>query len=124
MPIDYKDFNTRWKGHKKYRSNKVIEEDIIEVVIQKLEMLLFTNKGDVFGENNIDFGGDLEFYLWQTNISNANLKNNIIEQINQYIPELFVMGFDLELNFIDNGVMDTLELNFKIKGYNVSFLIQ
>ena len=46
---DVKDLVIRYDGHPKYISNKIIEDDEIEVIVQKLEMILFTNKGEIFG---------------------------------------------------------------------------
>jgi len=118
---DFKDIVIRWPGHPKYKGIEyIIENDLIEVIVQKLEMILFTNKGSVMGDD--DMGANLEYYLWQTSIPNETLKAVIIEQIVNYIPELYVMGFDLELNIYEGTVQDILNLNFVIKGYNVSFV--
>lgn len=121
---DFKDFSIRWPGHNKYNSRKVIEDDAIEVIVQKLEMILFTNKTDVLGQDSYLMGCNLEYYLWQTKISNGIIKNNIVQQINKYVPELNIIGYDFALNIFEGTVRDIMELNFTIKGYNVGFLFQ
>lgn len=119
---DLKDFYIRWKGHPKYDARKLFQDDILEMVVQKLEMLLFTNEGAVLGDE--ECGLSLEFYLWKTNISNHNFKMLIIEQINMYIPELNTIGYTLNLDFFEGAVQDTLVLNFVIKGYNINFILE
>lgn len=121
---DFKDFNIRWEGHPKYKTDKIIEDDIVEVIVQKLEMLLYTNKNEVLGSDCFDFGANLEHYLWETQVPNSTLKSSIINQINKYIPELNTIGYEFELTLYDLPVRDAMELNFRIRGYNVSFLFE
>ena len=119
---DFKDINVRWPGHPKYNSRKIIEDDLVEVIVQKLEMLLFTNTSEVYGDT--DFGASLEYYLWETNLSNINLKSVIVDQVNQYVPELMTLGYTLDLSLYDGTLRDIMVLNFIIKGYNVAFVLQ
>ena len=119
---DFKDFTIRWKGHPKFNSNKIIEDDIVEVIVQKLEMLLFTDRKEVMGNDGYGFGADLDFYIWETKIANSILLNKIKNQIDLFIPELNVIGYDLTLSFYEGDVRDILALNFTIKGYNVAFI--
>ena len=117
---NYKDIYTRWPEHPRYNSRQIIEDDLIEVIVQKLEMVLFTNKGEVFGD--LDFGASLETYLWETNLSNLNLEQVIYEQIDKYIPELNDIEFDFDLEMFEGTLRDIMILNFVIKGYNVRFI--
>jgi hypothetical protein len=114
------DFYTRWVGHPRYNFNLIVEEDPVEVIVQKLEMVLFTEEGAVLGD--AQFGSDLIYYLWQTQLSNENLRQVIIEQIEIYIPELTQLGYDFELQLFEGEVRDILYLNFVIRGYNVQYL--
>lgn len=121
MNPDFKDFYIRYPGHSKYTVNKMIQDDTIEVVVQKLEMLLFTRTGELFGD--IGFGADLEYYLWQTDVNTYDLRNLISGQISNYIPELEQMGYTMKINIYEGTVQDILVLDFVIKGYNVEFII-
>ena len=120
MPIDVKDINLRWPGHPKYIVNKPIEDDVVEVLVQKLEMVLFTRNQEVYGDQN--FGANLEYYLWSTSLSNQNLKDEITDQINTYIPELNTVGYTLNLQLYTGIVRDIMVLNFTILGYNIGFV--
>ena len=116
---DVKDFVIRYPGHPKYDPNRIIEDDEVEVIVQKLEMLLFTTKGEVLG--NLDMGVNLEYYLWQTNVTTGNLKNLVQEQINTYIPELINMNYGLQIVFMQdpNNYQDMMFIYFKIADYEV-----
>jgi len=119
---DWKDLTIRWDGHQKYVSNKVVEDDLMEVIIQKLEMILFTRPGEVYGEPGL--GADLEYYLWQTKVSNEIIKNKITYQIIKYVNELNVIGYEMNLKIIPGTVRDILEININVKGYNLFFIFE
>lgn len=119
---DVKDLVIRYDGHPKYEENRIIEDDEIEVIVQKLEMILFTNKGEVLGDINI--GVNLEYYLWQTRITSGNLKSKVEEQINSYIPELNALGYTFDIELFEGTLRDILYLNFIIKGYNIEFIFE
>ena len=119
---DVKDLVIRYPGHPKYQSDRVIEDDEVEVIVQKLEMILFTNKGEVLG--NIDIGANLEYYLWQTRVTTGNLKNKVEEQIASYIPELVSRGYTFDVQLFEGTLRDILYLNFVIKGYNIDFIFE
>lgn len=119
---DVKDLVIRYDGHPKYISNKITEDDEIEVVVQKLEMILFTNKGEIFGDLNL--GANLEYYLWQTNVSDINIKRIVEEQIITYIPELLSIGYSLDIYLYEGELRDILNLDFTIRGYNVEFIFE
>jgi len=119
---NFQDISIRWKGHQKYKPRKIIEDDAVEVIVQKLEMLLFTGEDEVFGQDADGFGADLERYLWQTRVSNDILKGVIVQQINRWVPELLIMGYDLEIKLFEGTFRDIMEVNFEIQGYNVTFV--
>lgn len=119
---DVKDLVIRYDGHPKYISNKIVEDDEVEVIVQKLEMILFTNKGEVLGDPEL--GVNLEYYLWQTRVSENNIKKIIDEQISTYIPELISIGYTLDIYIYEGTLRDILNLDFVVKGYNVEFIFE
>lgn len=119
---DVKDLVIRYPGHPKYEPGRIVEDDEIEVIVQKLEMILFTNKGEVLGDTEI--GCNLEYYLWQTRITTGNLKSKVEEQIRTYIPELIALGYTLDVLLYEGTLRDILYLNFIIKGYNIDFVFE
>ena len=119
---DWKDLTIRWDGHQKYVEGKIIENDLMEVIIQKLEMILFTNTSEVYGSE--DLGADLEYYLWETRISNEIIRSKIVQQITKYIPELNLIKYDINLKIYPGVIRDILDINIFVKGYNLSFIFQ
>jgi phage baseplate assembly protein W len=119
---DVKDLVIRYPGHPKYQEGRIVEDDEVEVIVQKLEMILFTNKGEVLG--NSDIGANLEYYLWQTRVTTGTLKKKVDEQIATYIPELILLGYTLSVDLYEGQLRDILYLNFVIKGYNIEFVYE
>lgn len=117
--FDYTDFYITNPNEPTFNQYQVIEDDIINVIIQKYKLILFTNKGDVMGDPN--FGGDLEYLLFQTKVSNDYVKNSIITQINTYIPELINMNYYIDVVFTQDpyNYYDTMYIFFKIADYEV-----
>ena len=84
-------------------------------------MILFTNKGDVFGDP--EFGGDLPLLLHQTRLSAETIKNDLLSQIIIYIPELTENNIDFKLDIEifpnPNKFEEYMVINFELAGYEV-----
>lgn len=119
---DYKDINIRYAGHPKYISSRVVEDRIMEVILQKLEMILFTKKGDIIGQP--DLGCNIEYYLWSTTVPSDKIKKIIQEQIIDYIPELLNMTYSVETDLYQGTIRDILYINIVIQDVNVNFIFQ
>lgn len=121
MILDFKDIYIKYDGHPRFHSERIVEDDPIEVIVQKLEVILFTNKGDLYGEPEL--GCNLEYYLWETKVPVGDIRNLVVEQINIYIPELNQIGYDFTIEIFEGTYRDILYLNFTIKGYNFDMLL-
>jgi phage baseplate assembly protein W len=121
--FDFKDHYIGYLGHPKFIVNKIIEDDVIRVVIQKYEMLLFTNKGELLGDS--DFGCDLQKLLFETRIAKSGVKTIIIEQINKYIPEIRNINYVLDVQFSTDpeNFQEVMEIFFTISDYEVYFVV-
>jgi phage baseplate assembly protein W len=120
MPaVNFTDFYVLYQGHPKYRPGEIIEDEVIAVIVQKIEMMLFTNKGEVFGQP--DFGADLLELLYQTKVSDQFVKNEIQEQISNYIVELFQTSYTIEVIFIQDpaNFQDMMFINIKFSDYEI-----
>ena len=123
MPTaDIKDFNIRYKGHPKYNEYRFVEDRTMEFIVQKLEMVLFTNKGDLVDDYN--FGANLEFYLWSTKVPSGKIKNEIQNQINTYIPELNTVDYTIDVGIYEGTARDILTINIKIKEVEIDFVLK
>jgi phage baseplate assembly protein W len=121
--FDFRDLYIGYPGHPRFKVNRIITDDIIRVIIQKYEMILFTNKGELFGDP--DFGADLEKLLHETRISAPGVRNIIIQQINKYIPELIDVNYVLKVSFEQDPerFQDVMVVEFTIADYEVYALI-
>ncbi len=117
--FNFIDFYIGYPGHPRFRDPEVIEDDVVRVIIQKYEMLIFTNKGEVFGDPH--FGADLVKLLHETKISNRAVEAEIRAQIADYIPEIEGIEFNVEVEFFDHPDrhLEYMIIYFTIAGYQV-----
>lgn len=115
MPIDV---YLRIPEDPKYSATEIEVEDEIFNFVQYIEMILTTDKGEVFGEP--DMGASLEAYLWNTNITSATIKSEVLRQIYQYCGEsASKIQFDIEVNFIKGEITDSILIDIIIDGTKV-----
>lgn len=119
MALNFTDFYICYPGHPRYNTTELIEDDVIRVIIQKYEMLLFTNKGDVLGFP--DMGCDLEELLHESRVSSDFVEGEIEQQIFTYIPEIGEINFTVDVKFYDDPerYQEWMEINFRLKDYDV-----
>jgi hypothetical protein len=117
---DFTDFYIKYPGHPSFNDSNLIEDEIIRVIVQKYEMILFTNKGELLGDPN--FGGDLERLLHKTRVSGKYVERNLNEQIGEYIPELNGIPYELNVSFEQNpnNYSDIMFIDFKLKDVEVN----
>jgi hypothetical protein len=115
----FEDFYIGYKGHPRYESPKFIEDDVIRIIIQKYEMLIFTNKGELLG--NPHFGADLTSLLHETRLSTESIEQDIRAQIADYIPEIDQIPYDLTVNIYEDPerFQEWMEILFQIRDYEV-----
>jgi len=121
--VDVSDMYIGYPTGPKFVVNRVIEDDLIAVIVQKYQMILFTNKGEVFGDPN--FGSDLPKLLFQTRVSQDTVKKMLLEQIYTYIPEIADKNFTLEIEFFSdpNNWQEAMQINFTIADYEIYAII-
>lgn len=71
-------------GDPDYDSNKLEVNDEVSILLQQIEMLLFTRKNTVLGYPTM--GIDLENMLYALNASMGTIRNTIYNQISAYCP--------------------------------------
>lgn len=117
--MDFKDFYISYQGHPRFQYKKLDEDDPINVILQKFEMLLLTNQGDIYGFP--DFGCNLEEYLFETKLSSEFIRGEIGAQIAKYIPEMASIDYTLSVEIYDDPerFQDWMEVVLKIADYEV-----
>lgn len=122
--FNFTDFYIGYKDHPKFVDKKMIEDDLIRVIIQKYEMIIFTNKGEVLGDPN--FGGDLPKLLYQTRVSAESVERSLLDQIFEYIPEISNLNFQLKAGFLadSENYQEIMEIKLQITDYEVYAIIK
>ena len=119
MAFDFTDFYIIYPGHPRFNNLQIIEDDVVRVIIQKWELLIFTNKGELFCDP--EFGGDLPKYLHETRLSADSIEMDLRSQISEYIEELQSIEYKLEINFFEDPerYQEYMEIKFEISEYEV-----
>ena len=117
------DFYTSSQGNPNFSDFELIDDDIFRVVIQKWEMVIFTEKGEVFGEPNL--GADLSHYLHETRLSAESIKESLNDQISYFIPELNGIDYTLEVEILEDSenYQEYMEINFSIKDIELYIIV-
>jgi hypothetical protein len=117
--FDFSDFYILYKDHPRFVNKELIEDEVINVIIQKYEMILFTNKGEVLGDP--EFGADLLELLYQTKVSDTFVRESINEQISIYIPELLETNYTLNVVFVQDpeNYQDIMFIYLRFADYEV-----
>ncbi len=117
--FDFSDFYILYKDHPRFVNKELIEDEVINVIIQKYEMILFTNKGEVLGDP--EFGADLLELLYQTKVSDTFVRESINEQISIYIPELLETNYTLNVVFVQDpeNCQDIMFIYLRFADYEV-----
>jgi hypothetical protein len=119
MAFDFTDFYILYQGQPKYDSTELIEDELIRVIVQKYQMIIFTNKGEVLGDP--DFGANLEQILFEFRVSEDYVKAKIQEQIDAYIPEMLGSAYNLQIVFVQDpeNYQDMMFVNLTIADYDI-----
>lgn len=120
---NFTDFYISYKGNPNFKELELIEDDILRVIIQKWEMVLFTEKGEVFGEPNL--GANLSYYLHETKLSAESIKESLNEQITYFIPELNDIDYTLDVEILEDPerYQEYMEINFALKDIEVYIIV-
>jgi hypothetical protein len=119
MAFDFRDFYIIYDGHPRFNDSKLIEDDIIRIIIQKWEMVIFTNKGELFFDPN--FGGDLTRYLHETRLSAETIESELKGQIHSYIQELEQTSYTLKVEIFEDPerYQEYMEIYLQVNEYEV-----
>jgi hypothetical protein len=114
------DFYIGYPGHPSFKNLELIEDDVIRVIVQKYEVIIFTNKGEVLGDPN--FGADLYLLLHETRISAEAVESEINAQVLKYIPEIQEVEYAIDVEFFEDqeNFQEIMVVDFQLAGYQVT----
>lgn len=110
----------------RYKNNILEISNELDEIIQQVDMILFTKKGEVLCMP--EFGCNLEQYLFDTTYNKTQIKNIIMEQINNFIYLDGSYKIDVDVNFVKwkynvAMVIDLNIINKMGKSTKVSYLV-
>jgi hypothetical protein len=119
MAFDFTDFYILYEGVPFYTPVDLIEDDVIKVIIQKYQLIIFTIKGEVLGQP--DFGANLDELLFETNVSESTVKEIILEQLSLFCTEIYSTNFDVNIVFVQDpeNYQDMMFINLTINEYDI-----
>jgi hypothetical protein len=105
------DLYLRIEGDPNFEPGQIEVQDEVVVLLQQIEMVLFTTKGDILGAPNL--GVDLERLLWSLTVSEGVIKSAIYNQIANYCPLSRKYNVDIDVKIYkgterDIGVVDII----------------
>jgi hypothetical protein len=108
------DIYLRLPNDPNYNSGYLEVEDPISNFVQRIEMILTTNPGEVLGSP--DFGVNLEAFLWNPYITVGAIRNSIMSQIRQYCQFDQVIPVSIEVTFLQGSISDGILVDIIIDG--------
>jgi hypothetical protein len=105
------DLYTRIEGDPNFEPNQLEVQDEVVVLLQQIEMVLFTTRGDILGAPNL--GVDLERLLYSLTVSEGVIRSAIYKQIENYCPLARKYKVDISVKIYkgterDIGVVDII----------------
>lgn len=124
MDLNFTDLYIRYPGHPDFSSIEIIEDDALKVIVQKYEMIIFSVKGDVFGQPQL--GANLLELLHDTKFSSDDVESEIRSQISKFIPELSGLEYTLSVNFYEHPERfeEFMVIDLTINGVLISAIIK
>ena len=107
MSSTHKDITTlyiRYNGHPNYNENSIVTDTYVDAIFNKMEMILFTNKGEFIGD--LDFGANIPLFLWEGFSSAEYIKSIIFTQFDKYIPEMGRSSYNLNVYIYQGEIRD------------------
>lgn len=118
---DIVDFYIKNPDMENYNPNKLTVKNPAEVIVNKLHIVIFTNKGDVLGDSNL--GANLEHFIYTMNSNAETIKNVLNEQIKEYIPEMLSVGYKMDVFFFKSDFRDIclIDIEMNEEGVQIVF---
>lgn len=106
----------------RYKDNVLEISNELDEIIQQIDMILFTNKGDVLCMP--EFGCNLSKYLFETSYNKEQIRNIILTQINSFVYLKGSYNVDVDINFVKwqqnvAMIVDLIINNKKVASYLV-----
>ncbi len=96
-------------------------EDLLGIYLMQLEMLLYTKKTEVLGNN--DFGIDLEGLIYRFKLNEYEIKRTIENEIQNFCPLAKQFNTEINVVFMKGEIRDIAFVDIIIDGRSYFGLI-
>lgn len=111
MPVD---IYFKLPSDKVFDPFAVEEESALEIFLQQVDMILTTEKGSVLGDP--EFGLNLDQYLWTFSGGSGSIRQEIEQQIANYISLEDPIDYQIDVSFIAGEIYDTILIDILVDG--------
>lgn len=101
-----------------YDPRGIEEESALEIFLQQVDMIMTTEKGTVLGDP--DFGLSLDRYLWSYSGGSGTIRQEIEQQISNYVFMEDPIPYEISVNFITGEIWDTILIDVLIDGEKIA----
>ena len=108
-----KEMYHRLPDESNYQEGILEHSNALETYVEKIKMILNTTKGEVLGFPN--FGTNLENLIFETDVDENALRNEIFYQINEHCAEADFFETDVKVSFLRGTVRDIAVIDIIIE---------
>lgn len=102
----------KYKSDPNYDPTQIQTNSEIEMLITQIQTILFTNAGEVMGDDR--FGCDLETLIYGFKTNGHDIKAKITQQLNEYCPLAEKYNIDVSIDFMKGEVRDIAFIDIMI----------
>jgi len=105
-------------GDPNFNPRALESQDDIDILIEQINMLLYTEKTEVLGEHQM--GSGLEGLIYEFNLTAGQIERTLEEQIEKYIPMSSNYNIEVKCQFYKGTVRDIATLDVLINSTPVT----
>ena len=99
-----KEIYTRNSTDPKFNDEILEHSDELENLLGQIRMIMYTKQGDVLGDTNFGFNLEDQLFLFELNAN--DIKNKLMEMIQNYCPDARKYNLSIEVQFFKGSVRD------------------
>lgn len=117
---DFVDFYIKGSDNVGFNPTQLENKYYIDVIVSKISMLLLANDSDVYGEE--DYGTNIIHFLWKTSFPASTIQQRIVNQIQNFIPELDSSQYNVNVSILSGTVEDIGIVVVNVGETSINFL--
>lgn len=108
------DFYLKVDGDPDFEPRLLEIDDDLEMLLNQIEMILFTRQGDILGEDS--FGSNIEDLVYSSRSSARLIETSIYNQVSAYCPLARNYKTEVDIRFFEGAERDIAVIDIVING--------